>query len=105
MVPDNVLNVGPEVFAVVVGLIVLLGAALALAFKYRATSSRPGEQGNRPTEGEEDTERVSPDGFIDSYAGVIDEAGGGMPYTGWVIIAVVLVCYVAYLFLFWNAGS
>jgi hypothetical protein len=102
--PNNVLQVGPEWFAVLAGTITLLGAALALSFKYHATSSQPGEAGHRPADSEEDTERVSPDGFIDSFAGVISEAGGGMPVTGWVIIGVVSVCYVVYLFLFWNPG-
>jgi hypothetical protein len=100
--PDNVLQIGPEVFSVVAGTIVLIGAALAFAFKYRATSSKPGEQGQRPAERAEDAERVSPDGFIDSFAGVISEAGGGLPFTGWMIIAVTLVCYVVYLFINWQ---
>lgn len=102
--PDNVLNVPGEVFAVLAGLVVLLGAALALSFKYHSTSSRAGERGHRPDEEAEVTQRVSPDGFIDTFAASISEAGGGMPYTGWVIIGVVLVCYVGYLFLFWNPG-
>ena len=100
--PGNVLQPSVELFAVIAGIITFLGAALAFAFKYRATSSQPGERGIRPADGEEDTERVSPDGFIDSFAGVISEAGGGMPVTGWLIIAVVAVCYVVYLFINWN---
>jgi hypothetical protein len=103
-VPENVLQVGPQAFAVVVGLIVLLGGALAFAFKYHATNSRAGERGIRPADSEEDAERVSPDGFIDTFAGTVSEAGGGVPYTGWIIMGVVLVCYFSYLFLFWNPG-
>ena len=102
--PENVLEIGPQLFAVVAGTIVLLGAALAFAFKYHATSSRAGEQGVRPADSKEDTTRVSPDGFIDTFAGTISEAGGGMPYTVWIIIGVTLFCYFAYLFLYWNPG-
>jgi len=47
-VPENVLRVGPEIFSVVAGTIVFIGAALVFAFKYRATSSKAGEQGQRP---------------------------------------------------------
>ena len=102
--PENTLQVGPQIFAVIAGMIVFLGAALAFAFKYKATSAKAGERGHRPADSEEDTERVSPDGFIDSFAGTISEAGGGMPYTGWLIIGVVSVCYVVYLFLYWTPG-
>jgi hypothetical protein len=102
VVPDNVLRIGPEVFSVVAGTIVFLGAALAFAFKYRATSAKAGEHGQRPQGQAAEGERVSPDGFIDSFAGVISEAGGGLPFTAWLIIGVTLVCYVVYLFVNWN---
>ena len=103
--PNNVLQIGPEWFAVLAGTLTLLGAALAMSFKYHATSARAGERGHRPADSEEDTERVSPDGFIDSFAGVVSEAGGGMPYMAWVIIGVVGVCYFVYLFLYWTPGK
>ena len=99
--PHNVLEVGPQLFAVVAGIIVLLGGSLAFAFKHKATQADAGEAGHRPATAEEDTERVSPDGFIDSFAGTISEAGGGMPVIGWVIMSVVAICYVAYLFVHW----
>jgi hypothetical protein len=101
-VPDNVLRVGPEVFSVVAGTIVFIGAALAFAFKYRATSSKAGERGQRPADQAREGERVSPDGFIDSFAGVVSEAGGGLPFTAWLIMGTTLVCYVVYLFLNWK---
>lgn len=100
-VPLNVLDVRAELFSVIAGLVVLLGAALAFSFKHRATSADAGEAGHRPAEGEEDTERVSPDGFIDSFAGTISEAGGGMPVIGWVIIGTTAVAYFVYLFVHW----
>ena len=100
--PDNVLRVGPEIFSVIAGTIVFLGAALAFAFKYRATSARAGERGQRPEGAAADAERVSPDGFIDSFAGVISEAGGGLPFMAWIIMGTTLVCYVVYLFLHWK---
>jgi hypothetical protein len=103
-VPDNVLSVSGELFAVIAGMITLIGAALVFSFKHKATSADAGEAGHRPAESEEDTERVSPDGFIDSFAGLISEAGGGMPVIGWVVIGVVLVMYVIYLFLNWVPG-
>jgi hypothetical protein len=103
-VPANVLNVTVQWFAVLAGLIVLVGAALAFSFKSHATRSEAGASGIRSPEAEEDVERVSPDGFVDSFAGVIEEAGGGMPVVGWIIIGVTAVCYFTYLFLYWNPG-
>ena len=102
--PANVMNVPYEIFSVVASIIVMIGAALAFSFRHKATHADAGEKGPRPKDSEEDVERVSPDGFIDSFAGVISEAGGGMPVIGWVIIGVTAVSYVAYLFLFWNPG-
>ena len=102
--PDNVLNISGQAFSVIAGLVALLGAALAFSFKHKATNADAGQAGLRPAESEEDTERVSPDGFIDSFAGVISEAGGGMPVIGWVIIGVTLVMYIIYLFLNWVPG-
>jgi hypothetical protein len=103
-VPDNVLSISGEVFAVIAGMITLIGAALAFSFKHKATNADAGEAGIRPIGSAEDDERVSPDGFIDSFAGLISEAGGGMPVIGWVIIGVTLFMYVVYLFLNWVPG-
>ncbi len=97
--PKNVLDLGPQIFAVLAGIVVLLGAALAFSFRYR-TGAEAGRSGHREDEGEE--HRVTPSGFISTFAGRIEEAGGGMPYMGWIIIGVVLVCYFAYLILFWQ---
>lgn len=100
--PENVLKIGPELFSVLAGTIVFLGAALVFAFKYHATSSKAAEKGQRPEGHTQDAERVSPDGFIDSFAGTISEAGGGLPFMALLIMGVTLVCYVVYLFLYWK---
>ena len=102
--PDNVLRIGPEIFAVVAGTIVFIGAALAFAFKTHATSAKAGERGQRPEGQAKEGERVSPDGFIDSFAGVISEAGGGLPVMAWMIMGVTAVAYFVYLFLYWNGS-
>jgi hypothetical protein len=99
--PRNVLEIGPQIFAVIAGIVVFLGAAFAFSFRYRS-GAEAGRRGHREeTEGEADA-RVSPHGWIDSFAGRIEEAGGGLPYTGAIIMLVVLVCYFVYLFLYWK---
>ena len=100
--PDNVLQIGPQIFSVLAGTIVFLGAALLFSFKYHATSAKAGEKGRRPEEQAHEGERVSPDGFIDCFAGVISEAGGSLPFMALIIMGVTLVCYVVYLFLYWK---
>ena len=99
--PKNVLEIGPQLFAVVAGIIVLFGGALAFSFRYR-TGAEAGRRGHRDESQQGEEERVSPSGFITTFAGKIEEAGGGVPYMGWIIMGVVLVCYFAYLFLFWQ---
>jgi len=101
-VPDNVLRVGPELFAVISWTIVLFAAALAFAFKYRATSDKAGARGHRPSDREKEGEIVRPDGFIDSFAGVISEAGGGVPFMASIIMITVFVIWLLYLILNWR---
>lgn len=100
--PENVLKIGAQVFSVIAGIIVLLGAALSFAFKYRATSDKAGARGHRPADQTKQAEIAAPDGFIDSFAGVISEAGGSVPFMAAVIMMAVLVTYVVYLFINWK---
>jgi hypothetical protein len=101
-VPDNVLRVGPETLAVILWTIVLLGAALSFAFKYRATSDKAGARGHRPADQSKEGEIVRPDGFIDNFAGVISEAGGGVPSMASVIMIAALVSWFVYLIANWQ---
>ena len=100
--PDNVLNIGPEVWSVLGGTIVLLGAALVFAFKYHATTDKAGASGHRPADQAREAEIARPDGFIDSFAGVISEAGGGLPFMATIIMIVVLVSWFVYLIANWQ---
>jgi hypothetical protein len=101
-VPDNVLNVGSAVFTVVIWTIVLLVIALSFSFKYRATSDKAGARGHRPADQASEGEIVRPDGFIDSFAGVISEAGGGVPFMATLIMVAVFAMWLAYLILNWK---
>jgi hypothetical protein len=101
-VPDNVLNVGVERYSVIAGMIVLFGAALAFAFKYRASSDKAGARGQRPASEAKAAEITSPDGFIDNFAGVISEAGGGVPFMATLIILVAAISWLVYLIANWR---
>ena len=100
--PDNVLNVGSAVFTVALWTVVLLAIALSFSFKYRATSDKAGARGHRPVEQANEGEIVRPDGFIDSFAGVISEAGGGVPFMATLIMVAVFAVWLAYLILNWK---
>ena len=78
-----------------------VGAALAFSFRYR-TGAEPGRKGHRDEAEAEADQRVSPAGWIDSFAGRIEEAGGGLPRMGLIIILVCIAWYFAYLFLYWS---
>lgn len=101
--PKNVLDVWGELTAISIGTVVLVIAALAFSFKHRGRT-QPGSSGYRPDEQQSDSERISPDGYIDSFAGMIEEAGGSLPPIGWIAIGIILVSYVAYLIAFWTPG-
>ena len=100
--PDNVLQVGPEVFSVIAGTIVLLAAALAFAFKYDAARDKAGASGHRPEDQAKEAEIARPDGFIDSFSGVISEAGGGIPLMASIVMIATFVFWLTYLILFWR---
>jgi hypothetical protein len=100
--PDNVLRIGPEIFSVLAWTVVLMAAALVFAFKYRATSDKAGASGTRPTSEAHKGEIVRPDGFIDSFSGVISEAGGGVPLTATIIMIAVFAMWLLYLILNWK---
>ena len=99
--PDNVLRVGPEIFSVAVWTLVLFMGALALAIRHRARVS-PGSSGHRLPEDEGESETIGPDGYIDSFANTIEEAGGGLPRMGGVIVIALLLAYFGYLIYFWQ---
>ena len=99
--PDNVLQIWPQVFSVLAGTIVLFGGALALAVRHRARLSS-GSSGHRAPGDEGESEIVAPDGYIDSFANFVEEAGGSVPLMVWILIAVTLAAYVGCLILFWQ---
>ena len=49
-----------------------------------------------------ESERIGPDGYIDSFSDSVEEAGGSLPTMAKVIIAVIVVSYFAYLIIFWQ---
>jgi len=97
---QNVLQVGKELVWMLGGAGILLLFGLTVALRHRPRVL-PGSSGHRETDAEEEHEVIRPDGYIDSFAGVIEEAGGSLPPVVWVAIVGVFLWWLLYLILYW----
>ncbi|MEJ2013559.1 MAG: hypothetical protein P8X64_15210 [Anaerolineales bacterium] len=98
---DNILRVGPEILAVVGGMIVLFLFAVTLGLSHRS-KTLPGSSGHRPAGESGEHEEIRADGYIDSFAGEIEEAGGGMPPVVKLALPGILIWWFLYLILNWT---
>lgn len=97
---DNVLRLWPEILTVIGWGLVSLLFAITLGMPHRP-KIRPGSQGHRLAGQSGENEENLPDGYIDSFAGVIEEAGGGMPPVLKLALPAILICWVLYLIFNW----
>jgi hypothetical protein len=81
------------------GAAILVVFAVALAVPHRQ-GTQPASRGHREQEGE--SEEVRPDGFIDTFAGQIEEAGGGLPWIVRIALVGVIVWWFLYLVIYWT---
>lgn len=98
---ENVLEVGKQLIFMLGGAGILFAFALALALPHRP-KTLPGSSGHREKAGEGEYEVIRPDGFIDSFAGIIEEAGGALPPVIWLAIPGILIWWLVYLILNWT---
>jgi hypothetical protein len=94
----NVLNIPGEIIAVAIGAGILLVFAITLILG-RVPRVPPGSRGYRP-EDENEPEVVRPDGYIDSFAHDIEEAGGSLIV--WVAVVGILGWWLIYLIVNWQ---
>jgi hypothetical protein len=99
-VTQNVASVGYIVFWVAGGALILLLFAIAVALPHRPKQP-PGISGHREGADEDEHEVIRADGYIDSFAKEIEEAGGGLPTVVKLAIPGVLLWWLVYLILFW----
>ena len=90
------LNIWGEIVGIVGGAFVLIVFAITIGIKWHP-GKLPGSSGHREKDEEKDSETIRPDGYIDSFAGVIEEAGGGMPPVVKLALPGILIWFVAYL--------
>jgi hypothetical protein len=98
---QNVMDLGSQIIWIAAGAFVLLLFALAVAMPHRARML-PGSQGHRAKEEESEHEEIRPDGYIDSFAGEIEEAGGGLPLVVRIALPGILLWWLLYLIVNWT---
>jgi hypothetical protein len=97
---QNVLELGPQIIAVVAGMVILLVFALVVALPNRS-KALPGSQGHRAEDEESGHEVIRADGFIDTFGKQSAEAGGALPLIVKLAIPGVLLWWLMYLILNW----
>lgn len=98
---ENVLQLWPEILTVIIWAAALALFAITLGMAHRARR-RPGSEGRRPDGGRDEYESIRPDGFIDSFAGEIEEAGGGLPPVLKLVLPGILLWWLLYLVFNWS---
>jgi hypothetical protein len=98
---QNVMELWPQIIAVAGGALVLLLFALAIALPHRP-KVLPGSSGHRTMDEEAGHEEIRPDGYIDSFAKEIEEAGGGLPTVVKLALPGVLLWWLIYLIINWT---
>ena len=98
---QNTLSLWAEIVGVAGTALVLLLFGLAIAIPHRAKAG-PGSSGHRQTAEEGLHEEIRPDGYIDSFAREIEEAGGGLPLVVKIAIPGILLWWLLYLILNWT---
>jgi hypothetical protein len=98
---QNVLELYPQIISVVLGAAVLLLFAVIVALPHRS-KVLPGSSGHREEDEESVHEEIRPDGYIDSFAGQIEEAGGGLPPLVRLALPGVLLWWLIYLIVNWT---
>ena len=98
---DNVLQIGPQIVAIIFGSVVLFLFALMLGLPHRP-KTLPGSSGHRQETETGEDEEIRADGYIDSFAGEIEEAGGGMPPVVKLALPGILIWWLLYLILNWT---
>ncbi len=108
----NVLNVWGEIIGIAGGAIILLIFGLTFSpLVYRpkvpsgaaAERAEPGEKEAHQERGQESGgEHVRADGYIDSFAGLIEEAGGSLPLIVSTFSIGLLIWWAIYLVVNWS---
>jgi uncharacterized membrane protein len=93
-----------EIIWVIASIAILVAFAVALALP-QSGGRKPASRGHRHKGDETGEEEIRPDGYIDSFANEIEEAGGSIPPVVKLAVPVVLLWWLGYIALNWTTGS
>lgn len=96
---QSVMSVPMELIYTFGGALILTVFAVTLAVPHRVRVL-PGSSGHR--DGAAESEEILADGYIDSFAGEIEEAGGGLPLIVRIALPGIILWWLAYLILYWT---
>jgi len=97
---QNAMDFSLAIVYLVGGAAVLFIFALTVAIGHRP-KTLPGSSGHREKEAEGEHEVIRPDGYIDSFARVIEEAGGSLPLVVRIALPGVILWWLIYLIVYW----
>jgi hypothetical protein len=98
---QNAMDFWPVIAYLLGGAAVLFLFAITVAIGHRP-KTLPGSSGHREEEAEGEHEVIRPDGYIDSFAKVIEEAGGSLPLVVKIALPGVLLWWLIYLIVYWT---
>ncbi len=98
----NVMNIWGELIGILVGAGSLLLFGWLLSLMAPQLRTPPGLRGHRPSKQEDHVEKIEPDGYIDSFAGVIEEGGGGLPPLMTLAVIAIPLWWLLYILINWS---
>jgi hypothetical protein len=98
---QNAQDVWKDITWIVLSIGVLVLFAVAAAWPHKA-ATRPGSSGHRPASEQGEHEVIRPDGYIDTFANQISEAGGGLPLLLKIALPGVILWWLLYLIFNWS---
>ena len=90
----NAMNLGGEILGIAVGAGLLMVFGILTALMVRLPRIAPGSKGRRET--------ISADGYIDSFAGEIEEAGGALPPVVTASLIGIFLWWLIYMIINWS---
>lgn len=98
----NAMNVWGEIIMIGVGAGVLMIFGILTAFMVRRPRIPPGSKGRREKGMLGTHESIAADGYIDSFAGVIEEGGGALPPVVLVSLITIPIWWLVYMIINWS---
>ena len=98
----NAMNVVGELIGIGVGAGIMLILGVLTALMAHRPAVPPGSKGRREKENDSVHETIAADGYIDSFAGVISEGGGGLPPVVLVALITIPLWWLIYMIVNWS---